>query len=172
MALLKSGQVTRVYLDEWARSRQTLTQHLMAVILADPRQAILEAQAVVARVRQESVDTEQTAAIVELVEAILVYKLPKLSRQGIQTMLGLTDITLKQTRFYQDVFAEGAQEEGAVLILRLLRRRCGELPSALVKQVASLSVAQLENLGEALLDFSNVADLEHWLAAHEPQVLA
>ena len=37
----------------------------------------------------------------------MVYKLPKLSRQEIQEMLGYNDIELKQTQFYQDVFSEG-----------------------------------------------------------------
>ena len=31
-------------------------------------------------------------------------------------MLDLTDTDLKQTRFYQDVFTEGCQEEGVALI--------------------------------------------------------
>lgn len=165
-ALLHSDEVVRVYLDEWTRARRTLSQHLMAVVLADPQQAVAEAQAVVARARQESVDKAQTAAIVELVETILVYKLPRLSRQEIQTMLGLTDIDLKQTQFYQDVFAEGRQEEGVTLILRQLQRRCGVLASALAGQIARLSVPQLEALGEALLDFRDTADLEQWLATH------
>lgn len=165
-ALLHSDEVVRVYLDEWTRARRTLSQHLMAVVLADPQQAVAEAQAVVARARQESVDKAQTAAIVELVETILVYKLPRLNRQEIQTMLGLTDIDLKQTQFYQDVFAEGRQEEGVTLILRQLQRRCGVLASALAGQIARLSVPQLEALGEALLDFRDTADLEQWLATH------
>ena len=66
-------------------------------------------------------------AIVNLVETILVYKLPTLSREGIRSMLGLTDTDLKQTRFYQDVFTEGRQEgrqaEGVTLIFRQLQRR-------------------------------------------------
>ncbi|MDA0211377.1 MAG: Rpn family recombination-promoting nuclease/putative transposase [Cyanobacteria bacterium FC1] len=44
---------------------------------------------------------------------MLVYKLPQASREEIATMLGLTD--LKQTRFYQDAFADGQEvgrEEG------------------------------------------------------------
>ncbi len=137
------------------------------------------AQAVVARVRQASVDKGQGAAIVELVETILVYKLPRLTRQEIQTMLGLTDLELKQTQFYQDVFAEGRQEgrqeghlegrrqEGVTLILRLVQRRCGVLTPALRAHVERLSVPQLELLGEALLDFRSVTDLEQWLAANE-----
>ncbi len=127
------------------------------------------------QLRKEAViDTALTATIVNLVETILVYKLPTLSREEIQTMLELTEIDLKQTRFYQDVFTEGEQagqqkgrqEEGVALILRLLQRRCGELAPALQERMTHLSLPQLEVLGEALLDFLGVEDLEQWLATH------
>ncbi|MEH2335164.1 MAG: DUF4351 domain-containing protein [Nostoc sp.] len=49
------------------------------------------------------------------------------------------------------------------LVLRLLNRRIGEINSSLIEQIQDLSIEQLENLGEALLDFSSVADLETWL---------
>ena len=117
-----------------------------------------------------------TAAIVNLVETILVYKLPTLSREEIQTMLELTDTDLKQTRFYQDVFTEGRQEgrqEGEVtLILRLLQRRCGEVAPAMQEQIQRLPLPQLEALGEALLEFGGAADLERWLAAHGQEGVA
>jgi predicted transposase YdaD len=114
------------------------------------------------------------------VETILVYKLsPTLRREEIQKMLNLDDVDLKQTQFYKDVFAEGEQEgrqkgeqkgrqegrqEGEVtLILRLLQRRCGELAPAVREHVTRLPVPQLEALGEAVLDFQSVADVEQWL---------
>ena len=40
-------------------------------------------------------------------------------------------------------------------VLRLLNRRCGNLPIELITQIQSLSVEQLEALGEAILDFEN-----------------
>ena len=46
------------------------------------------------------VDMGPKALILDLIETILVYKLPALSRKEIQTMLGLTHRDLKQTRFY------------------------------------------------------------------------
>ncbi|MBD0302720.1 MAG: DUF4351 domain-containing protein, partial [Tolypothrix sp. T3-bin4] len=49
------------------------------------------------------------------------------------------------------------------LVLRLLNRRIGEIDTSLIERIKGLSIEQLENLGEALLDFSNVADLETWL---------
>ncbi len=76
-------------------------------------------------------------------------------------MLG---ITLEQTRVYQEAKEEGREEEAKSLILRQLTRRVGELPESVRIQIDTLSLMQLESLGEALLDFSNLSDLEVWLA--------
>jgi Domain of unknown function (DUF4351) len=43
---------------------------------------------------------------------------------------------------------------------------CGELSIEQTTQIRSLPIWQLENLGEALLDFTGMADLELWLKAH------
>jgi predicted transposase YdaD len=60
----------------------------------------------------------------------------------------------------------GRQEGSASLVLRLLARRVGEVPESVRSQIQTLSVAQLEELGEALLDFSSVEEAIAWLAAH------
>jgi Domain of unknown function (DUF4351) len=57
----------------------------------------------------------------------------------------------------------GAVREARSLILRLLTRRVGSLTPENRLQVESLTLDQLESLGEALLDFSGGADLERWL---------
>jgi len=49
------------------------------------------------------------------------------------------------------------------LISRQLKRRFGDIDASLVEQVRNLSAEQLEKLGEALLDFSEVADLVVWV---------
>ncbi len=61
---------------------------------------------------------------------------------------------------------EGIQQGEQDLILRLLNRRIGEIDASLIKQIKGLSIEKLENLGEALLDFSSIADLESWLKQH------
>ena len=61
---------------------------------------------------------------------------------------------------------EGKQEGEKNLILRLLHRRIGEIDALLIERITGLSIEQLESLGEALLDFSSVADLEAWLTQH------
>jgi predicted transposase YdaD len=81
-------------------------------------------------------------------------------------MLNLREASVCETRFFQEVLQEGRQEGEVDLTLRLLVRRCGELSIEQTTQIRSLPIAQLENLGEALLDFTGMADLELWLKAH------
>ena len=57
---------------------------------------------------------------------------------------------------------QGIQREQQ-LIIRLLNRRIGEIESSFIDTIRTLTIDQLELLGEALLDFSSVTDLEQWL---------
>ncbi|MCZ8103978.1 MAG: DUF4351 domain-containing protein [Burkholderiales bacterium] len=59
--------------------------------------------------------------------------------------------------------AIGLQKGEANLVLRLLKRRFGELPPHITETIQKLSVEKLEDLGEALLDFESQADLINWL---------
>jgi len=78
---------------------------------------------------------------------------------------------MRESVIYQDILETGreqGQEQGREqgersLILRQLTRRVGELPELTRSQIASLPLEQLELLGEALLDFTTIADLENWL---------
>jgi hypothetical protein len=58
---------------------------------------------------------------------------------------------------------EGLQQGEQLLIIRQLNCRIGTMDSSLIQQVQKLPVAQLEELGEALLDFTSVTDLQTWL---------
>ncbi|MDZ8053298.1 MAG: Rpn family recombination-promoting nuclease/putative transposase [Aulosira sp. ZfuVER01] len=81
---------------------------------------------------------------------------------------------MRESVIYQEILAEGEQRgeqrgreegrkaEGQLLVLRQLIRRVGELPQDVRSRVESLTLEQLENLGEALLDFQAIADLETW----------
>ncbi|MGB8701556.1 MAG: DUF4351 domain-containing protein [Thermosynechococcaceae cyanobacterium] len=55
-------------------------------------------------------------------------------------------------------------EEAQSLILRLLARRFGLVDQVTESQIRSLSLSRLEDLGEALLEFSQFSDLSDWLA--------
>ncbi|MBW4502176.1 MAG: DUF4351 domain-containing protein [Scytonema hyalinum WJT4-NPBG1] len=73
---------------------------------------------------------------------------------------------MRESVIYQDILEEGKREEALVMIMRLLRRRLVTVEPELEQQIRRLSITQLENLGEALLDFSSPADLVTWLQAN------
>jgi len=60
---------------------------------------------------------------------------------------------------------QGVQQGELTLILRQLNRRFGEINPQLQERIQGLSTAELEDLGEALLDFTSSADLEAWFAS-------
>ncbi|MGV0106071.1 DUF4351 domain-containing protein [Nostoc sp. DSM 114167] len=64
---------------------------------------------------------------------------------------------------YQQDREQAVQQGEQRLIIRLLNRRFGEIDSSNIERVQGLSIEQLEALGEALLDFSAISDLEAWL---------
>jgi predicted transposase/invertase (TIGR01784 family) len=160
--LLASGRITPIYLDELG-DRAELPTGLGLMVLTT-----LEGDAAVARARQtiqESRLLPEGRAILDLVSTIMVYKFGNLTRDEVNAMLG---IELEQTRVYQDAKAEGKAEgkaeEGRALVLKQLTRKLGRsIEPDLQLQVNSLTLEQIESLGEALLDFQGVDELVSWL---------
>jgi predicted transposase/invertase (TIGR01784 family) len=173
-ANLSSDQVHRVYLEDFSgTSTESVGIGLMQLIVADTIDAIAKAKELLTKTQPLSKTDAKFAAILEMIETIVVYKFPSLSREEIENMLGLSE--LRQTKVYQEALEEGEQigeqrgrtegrtEEARSLILRLLARRVGTLPATAEAQVQALALPELEALGEALLDFSEVNDLLAWL---------
>ncbi|MCF4965907.1 Rpn family recombination-promoting nuclease/putative transposase [Nostoc sp. CMAA1605] len=164
---LNGDQVHRIYLDALGDIRSLpIWVALMVLTTLDDEQAPQEARYLLARSQQE-IPQLQNRAIIELLTTIMVYKFEDKSQREVEEMLG---ITLKETRVYREIKEEGREEgreagreEGEKsLVLRQLTRRVGELSPEVRSRVESLSLEQLENLGEALLDFQGMADLEAW----------
>jgi hypothetical protein len=59
-----------------------------------------------------------------------------------------------------------AESTGGNLVLRQLQRQCGVVSIDDRDLVRSLTITQLESLGDALLDFNGMADLEVWFKAN------
>ena len=95
-------QLRRVYLDDY-RDCQGLTPtlELIRLIASSTQQTMTLARNLAERRDEFGPDG------LDFIETILVYKLPRLSREEIKTMLALNEIELKQTRFYQEVVEEG-----------------------------------------------------------------
>ncbi|OWY65655.1 hypothetical protein B7486_40710 [cyanobacterium TDX16] len=87
----------------------------------------------------------------------------------------LREDIMKESVVYQEIIREGLQqgieqgvqqgkrEEALSFTMRLLTRRIGEVAPELQAQIQELTTPQLEELGVALLDFNNAADLTAWL---------
>jgi Domain of unknown function (DUF4351) len=58
---------------------------------------------------------------------------------------------------------EGRQEQGNALVLRQLKRKLGKVSKPIEQTIETLAIDRLNDLGEALLDFSSEADLRAWL---------
>jgi predicted transposase YdaD len=79
----------------------------------------------------------------------------------------MTYITTGERIGYERGIAEGKQEGEQNLVVRLLQKRVGNLPEEIRKKIQTLSLNQLESLGEALLDFTAIEDLFNWLESHQ-----
>jgi predicted transposase/invertase (TIGR01784 family) len=156
-------ELHRIYLADYQnRSELSPTLKLMRLIASNKQQIIPFAQELAKQ--RDIMGTDG----LDFIETILVYKLPHLSREEIKTMLALNDIELKQTRFYQEIAKEERQEECIALLTRMLRRKFNqqsELEQTL-QRLPELPLARLEDLADALLDFTSFKDLQLWLQKH------
>jgi predicted transposase/invertase (TIGR01784 family) len=156
-ALLNSEQVHRIYLDELGDVQSLpLTVAATVLTIADEAKAPESARFLLERAERENLTEQERSNLIDIVTSIMVYRFATLSRLEIRAMLGL-DLT-KEPR----AIREAKEEANRLLILRLLTKKVGELDQPLRDRVLELSLDQLELLGEALLDFSTVSDLENW----------
>ena len=141
---------------------------MIQLIIAQESQVPKIVQQLLQRAKTEIPDPLITRGIIDLLETVLVSKFSKLSRQEIQSMFLLSDI--KQTRVYQ----EAREEEAVFLLQRMLSKRFGKISAPQsgslrdrrLENINSLSLEQLEDLGKALLDFNDIADLDNWLQSY------
>ncbi len=164
--LLESELVSRIFLEDLQENASnSLGIGLVRLVAARPNAAVDLAKVLLGQAREVDSPLFSPAAIIDLIETVVVYKFPQLSREDIEKMLGLSEI--KKTRVYQEALEEGRQEGRQAgecdLVLRLLNRRFGQIAPDLEAKIRALSLPELEELGEALLDFSDRSDLTNWL---------
>lgn len=109
-----------------------------------------------------------------VVFSMLFERFPKLSKEEILMIAGLPLQELRHTRAVQEILEEGRQEglqagrqqEAAALAIRQLSRRFGSLNEGSRERLSSLTLQQLEQLAEDLLDFTEPGDLQAWFNDH------
>ena len=159
---LKLPNITRIYLDELGEEElDYLGIGMINLVVESEETAIPQAKELYQKAQNQLTDEGIKREFIDLIESIIVYKFPQKSREEIEAMFELAD--LKKTKVYQEALGEGEQKEAVKLVLRQLNRRLGEVPQSLIEQIGGLSVDLLEDLGEALLDFTSETDLRQWL---------
>ncbi|MEQ9354505.1 Rpn family recombination-promoting nuclease/putative transposase [Coleofasciculus chthonoplastes] len=103
--LLALNQVRQIYLDELGEAVEgSLGVEVVKLVIEPEETAGQLARQLIEKARQQLTDETIQRELINLIETIIVYKLPKKSREEIAAMLGLSEI--KQTRFYQDTLLE------------------------------------------------------------------
>ncbi len=144
---------------------------IIKLVVVNKKQTPILVKNLITKTRLEVSDKALQEKVLDLIETIVVYKLPRISRQELIKMFGLGDFDIKTTRIYEEVRDdiieevrnEVRQKQTLEVVMRLLRRRIGNLSQQLSERISQLSIEQLENLAEALLDFSIEGDLVAWL---------
>lgn len=108
----------------------------------------------------------------EIEKALNIANRANLTPQELEKLHGQE--TLVRDRRGQIAFAEqqgekkgeekGRIQEAIALIIRLLKKRFGEVPENIKNQLSDLSLEDLENLSEEIFDFTTFDDLSNWLA--------
>jgi predicted transposase YdaD len=101
---------------------------------------------------EEQAQQNTIAACVELLAGL------KFEKQLIKQYF--REETMEESVIYQEIINRGKLQ----LIFRLLKRRIGEISAKLESQIKELSGEKLDELSEAILDFSQPDDLVNWIA--------
>lgn len=160
-ATLLNHPVQRLHLNDLREETDLPLSLALLRLIVRPDAALPDAAKQVLA-QAEGQDESAFQSILNSLEAILINRFPKFITREILAMLDLKMADMRQTRFYQEVLAEG---ESAVL-LSLLERRLGPLPEEQVAHIRALRLPQLEALLEVVLDLADGSALADWLAAH------
>lgn len=181
--LIDIANIDRIYLQESVnQTSPNWHLRLLELIITDVNTTPLLAKQLLTTL---TVQNQSEHPLFDLIETIITYKFPHLTRDEVKQMLHIPDIHLdiKQTQFYKDFYTEfydeiytEAEKKGKLegekkgeiqgelkVILNLLKRRFGELNNQLVEQIKTLDLKQLDYLAENLLDFKQLDELASWL---------
>jgi predicted transposase/invertase (TIGR01784 family) len=141
-SLLNGPQVRRIYIDELGDpAQQSVGIHLIQLTLAPEAQMAEQARALIARVQQQEIEILSRDEIIELITTIAVYKFANLSREEVETMLGLN---LEETRIYRDAKAEGERETKLKVVPKLLAK------GFTIEEIAEIVELPVEEVRQAL----------------------
>ncbi len=86
------SEIQRIYLDQLAEEPSTPGIDLVRLIVEPESTAVDRAKQLLNQAAQSAIADLDQKEIIELIETIVVYKFPQLSRQEIEQMLNLSDL--------------------------------------------------------------------------------
>jgi len=138
-------RVTRIYLDELGEAASdSLGVNVVKLVIEREKTAPKQAKRLIEQAQAQITDETTKRNLIDLIETIIVYKLPQKSREEIQAMFGLSE--LKQTKVYQEAQEEGEKKAKLKAIPRLMQLGLSgemiaeglDLPGQVVQQAARL----------------------------------
>jgi predicted transposase/invertase (TIGR01784 family) len=99
----------RIYLTDLPKAAlEKFPLNLLKIVIDSKKKVLSTAEKIIRQLPKQVPDEKQQEIIVELLENLLVNKLPHMPRKEIEKMFEFSDV--KKTRFYRDVAEEVAQE--------------------------------------------------------------
>ncbi len=145
--LLDSPLVKCIYLNELDISETTpLGVQIIHLVVAKKKQLLERATRLIAQVKQQFPDEPSRLQLLNLLETIVLAKLPQLSRQELEAMFGVDD--LRKTRFAQELKQEGIVEGKLQTIPRLLGKNLS------VEEIAEVLELDIEQVRQAIANFN------------------
>ncbi len=107
--LLDAGLIRPFFLEELPELADApLGLSILYLIRQTESRAPAKARELITRAKIEIGDKALSSVLIELIETVIIYKLPRLSREEIQIMLQIHDI--RESRVYQEARDEGLKE--------------------------------------------------------------
>jgi predicted transposase/invertase (TIGR01784 family) len=106
--ILALNRVQRIYLDSLGETATTsLGVGVVKLVIEPENHAVNLAKSLITQAKEEINEPTIQQELIDLIETIIIYKLPQKTRKEIETMLGLSE--LKKTKVYQEALAEGEE---------------------------------------------------------------
>lgn len=139
---LQSEQMTRIYLNELPEPQPgEFGLSILRLIVAKADEAMDRAQKLIPQVLVSKEPAERRAKLIELIETVVAYQFPKLSRKELEKMLQVD--SFRETKVYQEAFGEGIE----TVARRLLEQK---FPLKKIAELTGMSVGEIKRLKKKL----------------------
>jgi predicted transposase/invertase (TIGR01784 family) len=149
----ESGRIKRIYLTELPKEALArFPLNLLKIIIDSNQEALATAETIIRQLPGQVQDEKTRETVIGLLINFLLNKLPQMSREEILKMFEPLLSDVKESRFYQEVAAEGGIKKAREIATTMLKKR---MSLKLVSEVTGLSSAELRALKKGLAQRKN-----------------